>query len=98
MSASERYERAALLGVAVAEETRRLLRLHLTPVEVALDGTVGVTVPYPDAAIVRAVLDVAAECFDLRGTSEEEVRQAALDALLQLADLDSDSLLNRRVG
>lgn len=98
MGAVERYERAALLGVAVAEETRRLLRRHLTPVEVAADGTVPVSVPYPDAAVVEAVLDVAAECFDVRGTSIEEVRQAALDSLLQLADLETDSQLNRRVG
>ncbi|MFI6294360.1 hypothetical protein ACIBEJ_22410 [Nonomuraea sp. NPDC050790] len=86
MIAAERYERAALLGVAIAEETRRLLRLHLRPAEVAADGTVGVEVPYPDAAVVRAVLDVAAECFGEEG-GEEEAREAALSTLLQLADL-----------
>ncbi|WP_344842596.1 ATP-binding protein [Nonomuraea dietziae] len=31
---SERFVKAALLGVAVAEETRRLLRLHFSPAEV----------------------------------------------------------------
>lgn len=92
--ASERFERAAVLGVAVAEETRRLLRLHLTPAEVAADGTVEVDVPYPDAAVVRAVLDVAAECFGERGASAEECRQAALETLLQLAEFDTESQLN----
>jgi hypothetical protein len=85
--------RAAMLGVAVAEEMRRLLRLHLTPSEVAADGTVDVQVPYPDAAVVHAVLDVAAECFGERGDSAEEVRQAALDSVLQLAGFADDPLL-----
>lgn len=98
MGAAERYESAALLGVAVAEETRRLLRCHLRPVEVGGDGTVAVSVPYPDAAVVEAVLDVAAECFDVRGSSVEEMRQGALDMLLELVDLDTESQLNRRVG
>ncbi|TMR18561.1 hypothetical protein ETD86_21695 [Nonomuraea turkmeniaca] len=100
MIASERFERAAVLGVAVAEETRRLLRRHL-------DGTGGegaggerastvvVDVPYPDAAVVTALLDVAAECFGERGDSIEEIRQAALETLLQLAGFDAESQLNR---
>ncbi|MGW0480861.1 hypothetical protein [Nonomuraea sp. NPDC003214] len=94
MIAAERFERAAVLGVAVAEETRRLLRLHLTPAAVGEDGKVVVDVPYPDAAVVTALLDVAADCFGERGDSVEEVRQAALRTLLQLADLDDTSRLN----
>ncbi|MFI9593038.1 hypothetical protein [Nonomuraea sp. NPDC052265] len=95
MIASERFERAAVLGVAVAEETRRLLRLHLRPAEVGGDGRVVVDVPYPDAAVVAALLDVAAECFGERGGSVEETRQAALETLLQLAELDADSRFGR---
>ncbi|MFI6498414.1 hypothetical protein [Nonomuraea typhae] len=94
MIASERYERAALLGVAIAEEMRRLLRLHLRPAEVAADGTVGLEVPFPDAVVVCAVLDVAAECFGEEGTAEQ-ARQAALETLLQLADFHTGSPLNR---
>jgi hypothetical protein len=94
MIASERFERAAVLGVAVAEEARRLLRLHLAPAPVGADGKVAVDVPYPDAAVVAALLDVAADCFGERGESIEETRQAALETLLQLADLDTDSQLN----
>jgi len=93
MIAAERFERAAVLGVAVAEETRRLLRLHAEPAEVGADGKIVVDVPYPDAAVVTALLDVAAECFGERGPVEE-ARQAALETLLQLADLDADSRLN----
>ncbi|MFD1939120.1 MULTISPECIES: hypothetical protein [Nonomuraea] len=92
---SERFVRAAMLGVAVAEETRRLLRLHFSPSEVGADGRVHVEVPYPDSAVVEAVLDVAAECFGEKGASIEEMRQAALDSLLQLAEFDEESLLNR---
>ncbi|MEU0567056.1 hypothetical protein ABZ297_16950 [Nonomuraea sp. NPDC005983] len=98
MIASERFERAAVLGVAVAEETRRLLRLHLSPAEASDDGTVLVDVPYPDAAVVKAVLDVAAECFGERGASAEESRQAALETLLQLAGFDAESQLNTSDG
>ncbi|MEO3884042.1 hypothetical protein [Nonomuraea sp. B5E05] len=95
MIASERFERAAVLGVAVAEETRRLLRHHLgSPGEEGDDGTVLVDVPYPDAAVLTAVLDVAAECFGERGDSVEESRQAALETLLQLAGFDAESQLN----
>ncbi|MER7499642.1 hypothetical protein AB0L05_12110 [Nonomuraea pusilla] len=97
MIASERFERAAVLGVAVAEETRRLLRLHLGPAGARDDGTVLVDVPYPDAAVVAALLDVAAECFGERSGSVEETRQAALETLLQLAGLDSESTLNSGV-
>ncbi|MDA0634664.1 hypothetical protein OUY22_14670 [Nonomuraea sp. MCN248] len=86
MMTVERMERAALLGVAVAEETRRLLRLHLRPAVLGDDGTVVVDVPYPDAMVVTALLDVAAECFGERGASVEESRQVALEALLDLAD------------
>ncbi|MFC4005679.1 hypothetical protein ACFOY2_00480 [Nonomuraea purpurea] len=95
MSASERFERAAVLGVAVAEETRRLLRLHLAEAEgeAAGDGTVLVDVPYPDAAVVTALLDVAAECFGEQGDSVEETRQAALETLLKLADFHEESQL-----
>jgi hypothetical protein len=99
--AAERYERAAVLGVAVAEEMRRLLRSHLPPGgagDVGGDGTVLVDVPYPDAAVVTAVLDVAAECFGERGSSVEEVRQAALETLLELAGLDAGSPGWRAVG
>ncbi|MFI6600419.1 hypothetical protein ACIBHX_29600 [Nonomuraea sp. NPDC050536] len=88
MSAADRFEHAAVLGVAMAEETRRLLRLHLGPSEVAADGTVMVDVPYPDAAVLLAVLDVAADCFGERGESVEETRQAALSKLLALAQAD----------
>jgi hypothetical protein len=86
MLAEERMERAAVLGVAVAEETRRLLRLHLRPAVLGDDGKVVVDVPYPDAAVLTAVLDVAAECFGERGASVEETRQAALEALLDLVE------------
>ncbi|MFG1943616.1 hypothetical protein [Nonomuraea sp. NPDC048826] len=86
MMTAERMERAAVLGVAVAEETRRLLRLHLRPAVLDDDGKVVVDVPYPDAAVVTALLDVAAECFGERGSSVEEARQAALETLLDLAD------------
>ncbi|GAA2649064.1 MULTISPECIES: hypothetical protein [Nonomuraea] len=85
---SERFVKAALLGVAVAEETRRLLRLHFSPAEVGADGRVHVEVPYPDSAVVETVLEVAAECFG-------QTHQDALDSLLQLAGFDDDSLLNR---
>ncbi|MFI7613983.1 hypothetical protein E1286_22055 [Nonomuraea terrae] len=94
MIASERFERAAVLGVAVAEEARRLLRLHLAEGEAGDDGTVMVDVPYPDAAVVTALLDVAADCFGERGASVEETRQAALETLLQLAGFDEESQLN----
>ncbi|MEU4230763.1 hypothetical protein AB0F17_41285 [Nonomuraea sp. NPDC026600] len=94
MIAAEQFERAAVLGVAVAEEMRRLLRLHAVPAEEAGDGTVLVDVPYPDAAVVVAVLDVAADCFGERGGSVEETRQAALETVLQLAGFDDDSQLN----
>ncbi|WP_020541817.1 hypothetical protein [Nonomuraea coxensis] len=86
-----------MLGVAVAEEARRLLSRHLDPAaagEEAADGTVLVDVPYPDAAVVTALLDVAAECFGERGGSVEETRQAALETLLQLAGFDDESRLN----
>ncbi|MFC7588643.1 hypothetical protein ACFQYP_36760 [Nonomuraea antimicrobica] len=79
----------------MAEETRRLLRRHLGEGGQGDDGTVLVDVPYPDAAVVTAVLDVAAECFCERGGSVEETRQAALEALLQLAGFDEESQLNR---
>ncbi|MEV4100131.1 hypothetical protein AB0J42_07685 [Nonomuraea sp. NPDC049649] len=85
MMAEERMERAAVLGVAVAEEARRLLRLHLRPAALGDDGKVVVDVPYPDAAVMTALLDVAADCFGERGASLEESRQAALEALLDLA-------------
>ncbi|WP_433511075.1 hypothetical protein ACQP2T_45585 [Nonomuraea sp. CA-143628] len=94
MLAAEQFERAAVLGVAVAEEMRRLLRLHAVPAEEAGDGTVLVDVPYPDAAVVVAVLDVAADCFGERGDSVEETRQAALETVLQLAGFDEESQLN----
>ncbi|HEX4815257.1 MAG TPA: hypothetical protein VFV66_21140 [Nonomuraea sp.] len=98
MIASERFERAAVLGVAVAEETRRLLRRHASAVrEMGRDGTVLVDVPHPDAAVVAALLDVAAECFGERGDSVEEIRQAALETLLQLAGFDAESQLNSGV-
>ncbi|MEV0382490.1 hypothetical protein [Nonomuraea sp. NPDC050643] len=77
----------------MAEETRRLLRRHLDVGEEGSDGTVLVDVPYPDAAVVTALLDVAAECFGERG-SVEETRQAALETLLQLAGFDEESQLN----
>jgi hypothetical protein len=96
--ASERFERAAVLGVAVAEETRRLLRRHVGEAEEAADGTVLVDVPYPDAAVVAMLLDVAAECFGERGGSVEETRQAALETLLQLAGFDEESQLNGGSG
>ncbi|MEZ7129952.1 hypothetical protein ACBR40_31855 [Nonomuraea sp. AD125B] len=100
MIASERFERAAVLGVAVAEEARRLLSRHLDPAasEEGADGTVLVDVPYPDAAVVTALLDVAAECFGERGGSVEETRQAALETLLQLAGFDDESQLNSGGG
>jgi hypothetical protein len=95
MIAAERFERAAVLGVAVAEETRRLLGRHLDAAGAeGADGTVLVDVPYPDAAVVTALLDVAAECFGERGDSVEEIRQAALESLLQLAGFDAESELN----
>ncbi|MFG2078431.1 hypothetical protein [Nonomuraea maritima] len=94
MIASERFERAAVLGVAVAEEARRLLRFHLGDGEAGADGTVLVDVPYPDAAVMTALLDVAADCFGERGGSVEETRQAALETLLQLAGFDDESQLN----
>lgn len=94
MIAAERFERAAVLGVAVAEEARRLIRLHLIPGEVGEDGKVVVDVPMPDAAVVTALLDVAADCFGERGASVEEERQAALETLLQLADFATGSRLD----
>jgi hypothetical protein len=93
--AAEQFERAAVLGVAMAEEMRRLLRLHVAPADGSGDGTVLVDVPYPDAAVVMAVLDVAADCFGERGSSVEETRQAALETLLQLAGFDAGSRLQR---
>ncbi|MEW9547977.1 hypothetical protein [Nonomuraea sp. NPDC050783] len=96
MIASERFERAAVLGVAVAEEARRLLSRHLDPAACGQGsgGAALVRVPHPDAAVVTALLDVAAECFGERGDSVEEVRQAALESLLQLAGFDAESQLN----
>ncbi|MET7329949.1 hypothetical protein [Nonomuraea sp. NPDC005650] len=79
----------------MAEETRRLLRLHLVSEEEGGDGKVLVDVPYPDAVVVAALLDVAAECFGERGDSVEETRQAALETLLQLAGFDSESQLRQ---
>lgn len=66
--------------------------------EKAADGTVLVDVPYPDAAVVATLLDVAAECFGERGGSVEETRQAALETLLQLAGFDEESQLNGGSG
>jgi hypothetical protein len=94
MIAAEQFERAAVLGVAVAEEMQRLLRLHAVAPERAGDAAVLVNVPYPDAAVVVAVLDVAADCFGERGDSVEETRQAALESVLRLAGFDADSQLN----
>ncbi|MEV4564179.1 hypothetical protein AB0K12_10455 [Nonomuraea sp. NPDC049419] len=82
----------------MAEETRRLLRRHVGEGEEAADGTVLVDVPYPDAAVVATLLDVAAECFGERGDSVEETRQAALETLLQLAGFDEESQLNGHLG
>ncbi|MEV4802226.1 hypothetical protein AB0K18_19610 [Nonomuraea sp. NPDC049421] len=82
----------------MAEETRRLLRRHVGEGEEAADGTVLVDVPYPDAAVVAMLLDVAAECFGERGDSVEETRQAALETLLQLAGFDEESQLNSHLG
>ncbi|MBB6344541.1 hypothetical protein ACWGH8_15500 [Nonomuraea muscovyensis] len=93
MIAAERFERAAVLGVAMAEELRRLLRRHAVATGDAVEGMVLVDVPYPDAAVVVAVLDVAAECFGERGATVEETRQAALTTLLQLAGFDAESQL-----
>lgn len=83
--AAERFERAAILGVAMAEETRRILRSHLRPAEVAADGTVLVNVPFPDSAVLRVVLEVATECFARAGASPEQARREALESVLQLA-------------
>ncbi|MEV0149237.1 MULTISPECIES: hypothetical protein [unclassified Nonomuraea] len=94
MLAAEKFEYAAVLGVAMAEEMRRLLRLHLVPADRAKDGAIVIDVPYPDAAVVMAVLDVAADCFGERGETVEETRQAALEKLLQLAGFDAESQLN----
>ncbi|MFI7443889.1 hypothetical protein [Nonomuraea indica] len=101
MIAAERFERAAVLGVAMAEELRRLLRRHAVRAggaEGAGSGVVLVDVPYPDAAVVVAVLDVAAECFGERGETVEETRQAALETLLQLAGFDAESQLQVSSG
>ncbi|MEV0585973.1 hypothetical protein [Nonomuraea sp. NPDC050310] len=96
--AAERFERAAILGVAMAEETRRILRAHVTPAEVAADGTVLINVPYPESAVLQVVLEVAADCFARAGASPEEARREALEAVLQLAELESESQLNGRFG
>ncbi|WP_084965032.1 hypothetical protein [Thermoactinospora rubra] len=96
--ASERFERAAVLGIAMAGEARRILREHMTPSEVADDGTILISVPFPDSELLRAVLDVAAECFGQAGASREEARRQALDTLLQLAGPDMESQLNSRVS
>ncbi|MFG3439977.1 hypothetical protein ACGF0J_22240 [Nonomuraea sp. NPDC047897] len=93
MTAAERFEQAAVLGVAMAEELRQLLRRHAVATGDAGEGMVLVDVPYPDAAVLVAVLDVAAECFGKRGATVEETRQAALETLLQLAGFDAESQL-----
>ncbi|MFI6477420.1 hypothetical protein ACIBH1_05775 [Nonomuraea sp. NPDC050663] len=89
--AAERFERAAILGVAMAEETRRILRSHLRPAEVSADGTVLVNVPFPDSAVLRVVLEVATECFARAGASPEQARREALESVLQLAGPETET-------
>ncbi|WP_067178293.1 hypothetical protein [Microtetraspora niveoalba] len=85
--AAERFMRAAMLGVAMAVETQRILRLHAGDSPPDRDGTVGVEIPFPDSTVITAVLDAAAGCFQPPGDPAEDPRQAVLAPLLELATL-----------
>ncbi|MEV0969328.1 hypothetical protein [Microtetraspora glauca] len=85
--AAERFLRAAMLGVAMAVETQRILRLHTGDSPPDADGTVGVEIPFPESTVIAAVLDAAATCFQPRGDTGEDPRQAVLIPLLELASL-----------
>ncbi|WP_433217846.1 hypothetical protein [Microtetraspora malaysiensis] len=85
--AAERFMRAAMLGVAMAVETQRLLRLHAGDSPPDQDGAVGVEIPFPDSTVITAVLDAAATCFRPPDDPGEDPRQAVLAPLLELAAL-----------
>jgi hypothetical protein len=91
---AERFLRAAMLGSAMAAEIQRILRDNVRPAEVAADGTIAVQVPFPESAVLYAVLDAATACFadfTQAGDSAQEARQAVLAPVLQLAALAADA-------
>ncbi|GAA0979249.1 hypothetical protein GCM10009555_043630 [Acrocarpospora macrocephala] len=86
--AAERFMRAAMLGVAMAVEAQRILRVHMgegSGAEVAVD------IPFPDSTVMAAVLDAAATCFPEAIGPPESARQAVLRPLLDLAALAENS-------
>ncbi|WP_214108914.1 hypothetical protein [Acrocarpospora catenulata] len=78
---AERFLRAARLGVAMALEAQRILRVHRA------EGATAVEIPVPDAAVMAAVLDAAAGCFPEGDGPPELARQAVLRPLLEIASL-----------
>jgi hypothetical protein len=85
---AKRFMRAALLGVAMAVETQRILRLHMEGFPPDPDGAVEVEVPFPDSTVIAAVLDAAVACFEPEGSpSVQAARQAVLGPVLELASL-----------
>ncbi|GIH28056.1 hypothetical protein Aph01nite_63660 [Acrocarpospora phusangensis] len=83
---AERFMRAAMLGVAMAVEAQRILRVHMTAMEEA-GGEGAVDIPFPDSTVMAAVLDAAATCFPEATGPPESARQAVLRPLLDLAAL-----------
>lgn len=81
------FRQAALLGGAVAGESRRIIRAHLGSARREASGAAVVEIPFPDSLVLAAVLDIAAACFglDARCPSAEAARQAVLRPLLRLA-------------
>ncbi|GAA0400718.1 hypothetical protein Acor_39340 [Acrocarpospora corrugata] len=81
---AERFMRAAMLGVAMAVEAQRILRVHMSEHP---GGEAAVDIPFPDSTVMAAVLDAAATCFPEAAGSPESARQAVLRPLLELAAL-----------
>lgn len=86
--AAERFMRAAMLGVAMAVEAQRILRVHMRE---GSGGEVAVDIPFPDSTVMAAVLDAAATCFPEAVGPPESARQAVLRPLLELAALADGS-------
>jgi hypothetical protein len=82
--AAERFMRAAMLGVAMAVEAQRILRVHMSE---EAGGEGAVDIPFPDSTVMAAVLDAAATCFPEAIGPPESARQAVLRPLLDLAAL-----------
>ncbi|MEO3856308.1 hypothetical protein [Acrocarpospora sp. B8E8] len=91
--AAERFMRAAMLGVAMAVEAQRILRVHMGEGSVSggAGAEVAVDIPFPDSTVMAAVLDAAATCFPEAIGPPESARQAVLRPLLDLAALAENS-------